>query len=408
MPPASRLLLILDDDRTRLRGFEEIASRLGNDWTVRTWRDAPTMIAELYRYSDAAELISLDHDLYKDAPSDRDPGSGRMVADALSKCKPACPVIVHSTNTDAAWGMHNVLKRSGWTVELVHHLNQPRWIEESWLPVAGRLVAARREARAPAAAETLSLSEYRALVKSLPAPTPVQLRQFAEYIAGAHSWYKHLRVLPAYSPIQVFLDPAAGMQRVQAPDGRVTAEIREKQGFHYSWLRTAEHRERFAHLAFSKSAGTAVYTGSGNGTLVPADDAPFVYDPAARAFYRLPEEALMAGRAFISAIVHEAASRQNLWRQVIEKNDGFDDVLDRIDGLEMGKRILDRCSVLKENPSRAEPRPPRPDDRFHEFHEHNLAELDVPLYELVKAERERQVEGLAAAAARVVRLVGAR
>jgi glycosyltransferase involved in cell wall biosynthesis len=76
----------------------------------------------------------------------------------------------------------------------------------------------------------------------------VQLRQFAEYVAGAHSWYKHLRVLPAKTPIQVFLDPAAGRQLVQAPDGRVTAEIREKQGFHYSWLRTAEHRERFGQL----------------------------------------------------------------------------------------------------------------------------------------------------------------
>lgn len=404
----NRLLLILDDDRTRLRSFEEIASRLGKDWAVKAWRDAPTMIAELYRYSDAAELISLDHDLYRDAPSDRDPGSGRMVADALSKCKPACPVIVHSTNIDAAWGMHNVLRRSGWQVELVHPLSQPKWIEELWLPVAGRLVAARHQPRVPAAAETLSLSEYRALVKPLPVPTPVQLRQFADYIAAAHSWYKHLRVLPAYSPIQVFMNPAAGMQLVQAPDGRVTAEPREKQGFHHSWLRTAEHRERFGYLAFSKSAGTSVYTGAGNGTLVPSDDAPSVYDPAARAFYRLPEEALMAGRAFISAIVHEATSRQSVWQWVIEKTEGFDDVLDAIDRLEIAQRILDRCSVLKENPSLAEPRPPRPDDRFHEYHECNLAELDVPLYELVKAERERQIEGLAAAAARVVRLVGAR
>jgi hypothetical protein len=76
-----RVLLVLDDDRTRLRGFEEIASRLGDDWIVKGWRDAPTMLAEIDRYLDGAGLISLDHDLYKDLPADPDPGSGRLIAD---------------------------------------------------------------------------------------------------------------------------------------------------------------------------------------------------------------------------------------------------------------------------------------------------------------------------------------
>lgn len=134
------LLLILDDDRTRLRGFEEIASRLGNDWVIKAWRDAPTMISQIDLHLDEAKLISLDHDLYKDSEADPDPGSGRAVADYLSKRKPACPVIVHSTNIDAAWGMHNELSSAGWTVELVHHLSQPKWIEELWLPAAARLV----------------------------------------------------------------------------------------------------------------------------------------------------------------------------------------------------------------------------------------------------------------------------
>jgi hypothetical protein len=185
----------------------------------------------------------------------------------------------------------------------------------------------------------------------------------------------------------------------------VTAQIREKQGFHYSWLPTALHRQQFGHLAFSKSSGTSVSLVAGDGTqLVPADNAPRVYDPEARAFYRLPEEALMAGRAFISGIVHkDGGSWKYLWQRAIESDVRFEDVLDRIDGPEIGKRILDRCRLLKENPSRAEPGPPPEGDPFGG---ESLAVLDFPLHQLVESERRRQIEGMAAAAARLIKLVG--
>lgn len=135
-----QVLLILDDDRVRLRGFEEIAPKLGAQWAIAAWRDAHSMISEISRHWDDARLITLDHDLLTDARTDPDPGSGRVVAEFLAKRGPVCPVIVHSRNTDAAWGMFNVLSYSGWTVELVHHLDQTEWIEEKWLPVARRLV----------------------------------------------------------------------------------------------------------------------------------------------------------------------------------------------------------------------------------------------------------------------------
>ena len=142
--PMRRLLLILDDDRVRLRGFSEIAPRLGQEWVIRSWRDAPSMIAEIDSLLGEAQLISLDHDLYKDSPTDPDPGSGRVIADLLSKRNPVCPVIVHSTNTDAAWGMFNALTSGNWKVELVHHLNQTAWIEDMWLPVAAKLSLAEK------------------------------------------------------------------------------------------------------------------------------------------------------------------------------------------------------------------------------------------------------------------------
>jgi hypothetical protein len=401
-----QLLLVLDDDRNRLRGFEDIFPRLGKDWTIKAWRDAPGMIAEVDRYLPEAGLISLDHDLYRDAAADPDPGSGRMVADHLSRCKPACPVIVHSTNTDAAWGMHNALRAGGWTVELVHQLNQPAWIEELWLPAALRLAASNRQAAAAAMPGRLALSEYRRMAASLPAPTPLQVRQFAEYVAGAHSWYKHLRLLPAKAPLQIFVDPAAGMQRTQASDGSVTVAHRDQQGFHYSWLPTDVYRERFGHLAFSKSSGSSVsLTTAGGEQQVANDDAPRVYDSLAGASYLLPEEALTAGRAFISAIVHESASWKDLWQDVIDRTERFDSILETIDGLEVGKRILDRCRELKEDPSRAEPTAALEGEAVRAS---ALAAFDLPLHRLVEAERRRQVEGIATAATRVLKLLGLR
>lgn len=144
----SRLLLILDDDRTRLRGFDEVVPRLGKEWVIRAWRDALTMSSEIDSLLGEAQLISLDHDLYKDSPFDPDPGSGRMITSLLSRRDPVCPVIVHSTNTDAAWGMFNELTSANWSVELVHHLNQPAWIEELWFPVAAKLMLADRQKNA--------------------------------------------------------------------------------------------------------------------------------------------------------------------------------------------------------------------------------------------------------------------
>ena len=401
----SRFLLVLDDDRNRLYGFEQIVRRLGEGWEIRTWRDAPSMIAELDRHLPDAGLISLDHDLYADSRSDPDPGTGRMVADALAQRRPVCPVLVHSTNTDAAWGMHNSLRRGGWTVALVHQLGQPEWIEALWLPAALRAVEAAGRPRS-AAGSTLALAEYRALAGALPVPTRSQVRQFAEYVAGAHSWYKHLRLLPARAPVQVFLDPAAGMQRTQSADGSVSVAPRGKQGFHYSWLPTAEYRHRFGCLAFSKSSGTSVSLGTGDGQrLVPADDAPCVYDPAHGTWHALPEEALTAGRAYISGIVHASASWTGLWQDVIQRTERFDNVLEKGEGLEIAKRILDRCQQLKEDPARAEPAPAAEGEAKHQP---GLSAFDLPLHRLVEAERQRQIEAIAAAAERLVRLVAPR
>lgn len=131
--------LVLEDNPNRTAAFRNAAKLRRQPGEIRIWRIAAQMIQELPELLSRATLLSLDHDLYKQDESDPDPGCGRDVADYLAGQEPFCPVIIHSTNTDAAWGMHNALTSAGWEVEIIHHLDEADWIEVRWLALAQKL-----------------------------------------------------------------------------------------------------------------------------------------------------------------------------------------------------------------------------------------------------------------------------
>jgi len=135
------MILALDDDVERLEALSSVGTLVGNGWTAYAWKTAPHMIREAPAHLAAARLITLDHDLDRMASPQENPGCGRDVANWLAGMRPVCPVIIHSSNTDAAWGMSNALSHAGWTVEIAHQINQPGWIRELWVPAARRLVA---------------------------------------------------------------------------------------------------------------------------------------------------------------------------------------------------------------------------------------------------------------------------
>ena len=53
---------------------------------------------------------------------------------------PVCPVLIHSSNTDRVYSMHNELRFAGWMVDRVGPIGTD-WIETSWLRSARRLLA---------------------------------------------------------------------------------------------------------------------------------------------------------------------------------------------------------------------------------------------------------------------------
>ena len=126
-----RTILILEDKDERIAAFQKRVAALRDSSEVKVWRDAPSMIAECEALFPSAALISLDHDLNPMPGAPADPGSGLDVAKFLAECRPACPVIIHSTNVERAHSMHNELRFADWIAERVGPIGSD-WIETIW------------------------------------------------------------------------------------------------------------------------------------------------------------------------------------------------------------------------------------------------------------------------------------
>jgi ADP-ribosylglycohydrolase len=136
----TRTILILEDNEERIAGFQSAVAALGPEFDLKIWRDAHTMIAECEAFFPSAALISLDHDLNPLPGFQGDPGTGLDAARFLGDFLPVCPVLIHSSNTERVWSMHNDLRFGGWSVDQVGPLGTD-WIETSWLTRVRQLLA---------------------------------------------------------------------------------------------------------------------------------------------------------------------------------------------------------------------------------------------------------------------------
>jgi len=129
-----RNLLILEDD-PQLR--ERFGAALGDDLHAEFFNDAHRMVRSFKRKLSGAALISLDHALMPPLGMVDDLGSGMTVVRALAKLDPACPVIVHGDDREAATEMVDRLKRARWRVTRVEP-GGVEWIEHQWIEAVRR------------------------------------------------------------------------------------------------------------------------------------------------------------------------------------------------------------------------------------------------------------------------------
>lgn len=97
--------------------------------------EAGYAIRFLEEHLDETLVIALDNDLDMKVDATgrcRDVGEGRQVAEFLATKKPVCPVLIHTTNSDAAVAMEESLRGAGWKTRRVVPFDDMKWIESDW------------------------------------------------------------------------------------------------------------------------------------------------------------------------------------------------------------------------------------------------------------------------------------
>ena len=128
-------IVVLEDNADRVAVMRDhIADRFPM-YDARFFDAAHDAIRFLESHIAETLVIALDNDLeMKVGPDGRcvDPGEGRDVAAFLATKKPVCPVIVHTTNSDAAVAMEQALRGAGWKTRRVIPFDDMNWIATDW------------------------------------------------------------------------------------------------------------------------------------------------------------------------------------------------------------------------------------------------------------------------------------
>jgi len=137
-------VLMLEDSRERLERFTRVLTEIAPEWVLRHWRAAPAMIRECGPYLPCCGLICLDHDLNPLSGSTEDPGDGLEVARHLATLRPACPILIHSSNGEGATRMLGEFQLGGWEAYTILPLGEG-WIERYWRGRVVELLSRRME-----------------------------------------------------------------------------------------------------------------------------------------------------------------------------------------------------------------------------------------------------------------------
>jgi hypothetical protein len=109
--------------------------------------NAPDFLQWMEDSYESIRLLSLDHDLGPSRQRGRelfDPGVGMDVVKVLVKRRPAFPIIVHSSNPEAAPMMVRRLEEAGWRTERIVPFGVD-WVPYVWKPRVRELCGRRTE-----------------------------------------------------------------------------------------------------------------------------------------------------------------------------------------------------------------------------------------------------------------------
>lgn len=138
-------IVILEDNKERRTLMSDCLKDRFYQFEHHFFASAAEMIEFLDQSLNNTLLIGLDHDLeLRPGPHGKsiDLGTGRQVADYLARKPAVCPVVIHSSNSDAAVGMEIVLQEAHWTTSRVYPCDDLEWITTQWFPAIRRAIVA--------------------------------------------------------------------------------------------------------------------------------------------------------------------------------------------------------------------------------------------------------------------------
>ena len=136
-------IAILEDNLDRQRVMRDCLADRFAMYDAHFFHDASEIIDFLKDHLTDTLVIALDHDLdLKPGPNGRciDPGTGRDVADFLAANNPVCPIVIHTSNSDAAVAMQMLLKEARWKTFRVIPSDDTKWIVDEWFPAVRRAI----------------------------------------------------------------------------------------------------------------------------------------------------------------------------------------------------------------------------------------------------------------------------
>ncbi len=128
-------IAILEDNQDRQAAMADCLADRFYNYERLFFKTSCEFIHFLEQHLSEIIVISLDHDLELKPHKNGqiiDGGTGREVADYLAGKTPVCPVVIHSTNSNAALGMEINLQEAHWKTKRVIPWGDLEWIPTRW------------------------------------------------------------------------------------------------------------------------------------------------------------------------------------------------------------------------------------------------------------------------------------
>ena len=139
----TKTIVILEDNAARRDAMRACIADRFYTFETHFFDESAAMIAFLETDLERALVISLDNDLDMKIGADGRPvdaGEGRYVAEFLATRPPVCPVIIHTSNTNAAVAIQEVLRAADWKSKRVIPMDDTEWIGADWFFAMRRIL----------------------------------------------------------------------------------------------------------------------------------------------------------------------------------------------------------------------------------------------------------------------------